>query len=102
MSGSGDMIAGAAAVLGGGGVVGLIKFLLNKREGTVTRLEKRVAALEDELRDVWLAFAHVTAALRHKDPTDPALVLAGKILKDKFPVDPNTPADMQDLLRQAK
>ena len=95
-----DTLQGAGAVLGAGGILGFIKWLWNKREGTVTRLEKRVAALEDELRDVWLAFAHVTAALRQKDPLDPALQLAGKLLKDKFPVDPNTPADMQDQLKR--
>jgi hypothetical protein len=102
MSGLPDVALGAGAVLGSGGIFGFVKWLIARRESNVARLEKRVAALEEELRDVWLAFAHVTAALRHKDPTDPALALAGKILKDKFPVDPNTPADMQEQLRRMK
>jgi hypothetical protein len=97
-----DAALGAGAVIGGGGIVGLIKFIWNKREGNVARLEKRVAALEEELRDVWFAFAHVTAALRQREPNDPALRLAAKILKDKFPFDLNIPADMQDQLDRMK
>jgi hypothetical protein len=93
---------GAVAVLGSGGVIGFVKWVWGKREGTVARLEKRVAALEDELREVWFAFAHVTAALRQNDPANPALRLAAQILKDKFPVDPTIPADMQALVDKIK
>ena len=100
--GASDMLTGAAAVLGGGGLFGFVKWLMRVRESKVARLEKRVEALETELRNVWLAFAHVTAALRTKDPYDPALKLASQILKDKFPVDPNTPADMQEQLDKLK
>lgn len=95
-----DTLQGAGAVLGAGGILGFIKWLWNKREGTVTRLEKRVAALEEELRDVWLAFAHVTAALKQHDPESDALKLAGRLLKQKFPLDFDTPADMRDKLKR--
>jgi len=72
--------------------------LERKEAALVAKLERRVAALESETRDLWLVLGYVLPALHRHDPLDPALRMAAKILGDKFPIDPATPADMRETI----
>lgn len=66
----------------------------------VTRLEARILALEEESRQLWMVIGYVVPALHVHDPRSPALRLAAKILRDRFPIDLNTPPDMADALNR--
>jgi len=69
-----------------------------KEDALVAKLEKRVEALEEDNRKIWLALSYVVPALHAYDPKSPALRQAAKILGDSFPIDLNTPKDMTDTL----
>ncbi len=72
-----------------------------KREDAyVEKIEERLAALEKRIGELWTCFNLVTHALHSQNPIDPALQRAADILGDAFPINLNTPADMQDALRR--
>lgn len=58
-----------------------------KEAALVTKLELRVAALEEDNRRIWLALSYVVPALHAHDPGSPALRMAAKLLGDAFPID---------------
>ena len=86
---------------------GAVKWLISWKDGHVSKLEKRIEALEardaersEKLDKLWLAFSLVAADLRKHNPASEALAMAGRLLRDKFPVDADVPADMHDLLKR--
>jgi hypothetical protein len=100
---------GAITILGAIGTA--LKFLFSradrreraldeKEAELVKKLEQRVAALEEENRKLWIVIGYVVPALHSHDPLSPALRNASKILKDRFPVDFDTPADMAEALQR--
>jgi hypothetical protein len=102
------IVGGAITILGalGAGLKFLFsradrreKFLDAKEAALVKKLEARLDALEEEHRKLWIVINYVVPALHSHDPTNPALRIASKILKDRFPVDFMTPADMTEALR---
>ena len=58
-----------------------------KEAELVEKLERRVDALEEDNRRIWLALSYVVPALHAHDPLSPALRHAAKILGDAFPID---------------
>ena len=63
-----------------GSIGAAIKWIFSRRDGHVTKLEKRIEALEsantklnDELRELWTAFSMVAAALHVADSDNAAL-----------------------------
>jgi len=75
------------------------------RTAYIERLEARLELIEtnERARDTQLsalrvAFELVSKALRHIDPANTALHLAEDILRNAFPVNPETPRNMVDQL----
>jgi len=92
-----------AAITGGivticGGAWGGVKWLFGRAERRerrleakeaeiVSKLEQRVAALEEDYRKLLLAFSFVATGLHALDPANPSLGQAARILGDDFPID---------------
>jgi hypothetical protein len=85
-----------------------------REEGYVAKLEARIIALEKrdekreaelvemraELHDTRAALIIVAQEVAVSNPGSPALLLARKLLKERFPLDLETPADMLDTLKK--
>lgn len=99
---------GALVVLGAG-----IKWLFGradrrearqqKREDDyVKKIEARLTVLEETTGNLWTCLNLVAHALHEKDPMNPALRRAANILGDAFPINLDTPPDMQAILDKIK
>lgn len=91
------MTAGTAVLYGIGRAVA---WVMQHSRARVRGLEKRLDELEGNYRKLWLAFGFVATGLHAKDPHNPNLKQAARILGDAFPLDMDTPADMEATLRE--
>lgn len=117
------IVGGVGTLLGiaGAGIKSLFRradrreAALDRKEAElVARMETRVAALEKrdeereaemielraELQDTRTGLLILAQEVSATNPASPALMLARKLLRDRFPLDGDTPPDMREALRQ--
>lgn len=99
------MTAGSAILFGiGKGIAWIMKHTRSR----VTGLEHRLDELEAKYGRLLLAFSFVASGLHARDPHDPNLRQAARILGDVFPIDlseaypvrRDTPSDMTETLNK--
>jgi uncharacterized coiled-coil protein SlyX len=73
-----------------------------RREAEVTELRTELSETRTELSDTRTALLLLAQEVAEHNPQSPALALARKLLRERFPLDPNTPADMVETVLRAK